>query len=273
MVPKKTQNGKLEDKVAIVTGAGRGIGESIAVAMAEQGARIAVVEVSDQRCKETADKITEMGGKAIYLKADVSVWTEVEKAVAAVIDRFGCVDILVNNAGIGQVENFLDGDRKRWQRIIAVDLMGVAFFSRAVLDDMIKRKAGKIVNISSNAGIFPCARQVIYSAAKGGVVSFTRSLASEMAPYHINVNAICPGSVETPMYMKAHDILPDDLKPYQRRMQDDIPWGRLASPKEIARLAVFLASDDSDYITGQCISVDGGASHYPNVSIEYPYVS
>jgi 2-hydroxycyclohexanecarboxyl-CoA dehydrogenase len=273
MVPKERQNGKLEDKIAIVTGAGRGIGESIAAAMAEEGARVAVVEVSDQRCKETTDKIIKMGGQAMSLKVDVAVWMEVEEAVSTVISRFGRVDILINNAGIGQIENFLDGDRKRWERIIAVDLMGVAFFSRAVLHDMVKRKAGKIVNISSNAGIFPCARQVIYSAAKGGVVSFTKSLASEMAPYHINVNAICPGSVETPLYMKAHDLLPDHLKPYQRKMQDDIPWGRLASPEEIARLAVFLTSDESKYITGQCISIDGGASHYPNISTEYPYVS
>jgi NAD(P)-dependent dehydrogenase (short-subunit alcohol dehydrogenase family) len=273
MVHEGHQRGKLEDKVAIVTGAGRGIGEAIARAMAEEGARVAVVEVSDQRCKETADKIIRMGGQAMPLKVDVAVWAEVEKAVAAVISRFGRVDVLVNNAGIGQVEKFLDGDRKRWEKIIAVDLMGVMFFSQAVLHDMVKRKAGKIVNISSNTGKFPCGLQVAYSTAKGGVVSFTRSLASEMAPYHINVNAICPGHVETPMYMKAHDLLPDHLKPYQRKMQSDIPWGRLARPEEVARLAVFLASDDSEYITGQCISIDGGASHYPNVSAEFPYVS
>jgi len=273
MVHEGHHSGKLEDKIAIVTGAGRGIGESIAIAMAKEGARVAVVEVSEQRCRETTDKIMTVGGQAISLKVDVAVWAEVEKAVTTVINRLGRVDVLVNNAGIGQVENFLDGDRQRWEKIIAVDLMGVIFFSRAVLPDMVKRKAGKIVNISSNAGLFPCARQVIYSAAKGGVVSFTRSLASEMAPYRINVNAICPGSIETPMYMKAYDIMPDHLKPYQKRMQSDIPWGRLGSADEVARLAVFLASDDSEYVTGQCISIDGGASHYPNVSIDFPYVS
>ncbi|MEW6263580.1 MAG: glucose 1-dehydrogenase [Thermodesulfobacteriota bacterium] len=269
---KKDQHGRLVGKVALVTGGGRGIGQVIAMAMAAEGAKVAVAEVSERRCKETDDKIIEMGGDAISVQVDVSVWADVEKTVRTVVERFERVDILVNNAGIGQVENFLDGVNERWEKLIAVNLMGSLFFSRAVLGDMVQRKAGKIINISSNAGLFPCARQVVYSAAKGGVVAFTKSLASEMAPYHININAICPGHVETPMYMKAQDILPDHLKPYQRRMQNDIPWGRLAEPNEVARLAVFLASDDAGYITGQCISIDGGAFHYPNVSKDFPYV-
>jgi len=272
MESREHPGGKLKDKVAIVTGAGRGIGESIAAAMSREGAIIAVVEVSDQRCKETTDKIIGMGGQAISLKVDVSAWADVEKAVQTVVEKFGSVDILVNNAGIGQVENFMDGDIKRWERIIAVDLMGVIYFSRAVLDGMMKQKAGKIVNISSNAGRYACPRQVVYSAAKGAVMSFTQSLASEMAPYKVHVNAICPGNVDTPMYMKAHDLLPDHLKPYQRKMQIDIPWGRLASPEEIAALTVFLSSDDSNYLTGQCISIDGGATHYPTIALEPPYV-
>lgn len=265
-------NGRLKNNIAVITGAGRGIGEAIASAMAQEGAKVVAIEVSEKRCQEIVQKVRGESGEIMSVCADVSNRSDIEKAVEAVSHRYEKIDILVNNAAIMMVENFMDGEIKRWEQIISVNLTGLILFSQAVLKDMMKRRSGKIINIASLAGLVPCARQVVYSAAKGGVVSFTRSLAAEMAPYHINVNAICPGSVETPKYLEALNVLPEHLKPYQQRMQRDIPWGRVARPAEIADLAVFLASENSRYITGQCIAVDGGGSHFPNVSMSYPYI-
>lgn len=250
--------------VAIVTGAGRGMGKATAEAMAKEGARIAVVDISDQRVKDSADGINKAGGQAIPIRVDVSNSDEVKEAVGTVLEQFGRVDILVNNAGIGQVENFLDGNEERWDRIIAVNLRGPVILSRAVLDGMVERKRGKIINIASIAGLIPCNGQVVYSASKGGLVAFTRSLAAEMAPHHININAICPGHVETPLFAKGRELLPPHLMPYYRQLESGIPWGRMGLAEDIAGVAVFLASDDSEYITGQCISVAGGVTHFPD---------
>ena len=256
---------KLKDKVAIVTGAGRGIGKATADALAKEGAKIAALEISEQRAKESADAINKAGGEAIAIRMDVSNSDEIKEAVATVIKHFGRVDILVNNAGIGQIEHFLDGNEERWEKLIAVNFTGLMMLTRAVLVGMAKQKSGKIVNIASDAGILPADKQVVYGAAKGGVVAFTRNLAPEIAKYKVNINAICPGNIETPLFVKGRDLVPDEFKPYYRGMETDIPWGRLGTAEDIAKAVLFLVSDDSDYITGQYLRVDGGVSHYPSV--------
>ena len=247
---------KLKDRVAIVTGAGRGIGLAIAEAMAKEGAKVVVAEVADQRGEEAANEISKAGGQATFMKVDVTNSSEIKTVVETVLEKFGKIDILVNNAALGQWENFLDGDEQRWDRLIDVNLKGVILFTRAVLDNMVERKYGKIVNIASGAGIVGTNGQVVYAASKGGVVAFTRSLAAEMGPHHININAICPGFTETPMSVRGVELAPD----YFQKMIENTPLGRPAHPDDHAKLAVFLASDDSEYITGQSIFVDGGVS-------------
>lgn len=247
---------KLRDRVAIVTGAGRGIGQAIAEAMAKEGAKIVVAEVSEQRGNKIAAEIKQAGGQAVFIKLDVSNSNEIKAAVENILKQFGKIDILVNNAALGQAESFLEGDEQRWDKVISVNLKGLILMTRAVVDNMIERKSGKIVNIASSTASVGTDHQVVYGASKGGVAAFTRGLAQEMAAYHINVNAINPGFVETPMSDRGRELLPD----YFQKMVGSIPWGRPGRPDDIAKVAVFLASDDSEYVTGQCIMVDGGQS-------------
>lgn len=245
---------KLEGKVAIVTGAGSGIGRVIAMALAQEGSRVVIAERDKELGKRVAAEIISDGGKAIQRKVDVSKGSEVNEVVKDILVQFGKIDILVNNAGIARVENFLDGEEWRWDRILAVNLKGIILFSRAVLESMVKQNYGKIVNISSIVGETGAPYQVVYSASKGGIIAFTKSLAKEMAPYKINVNCICPGMIETQLMKVALETRPNLF----RSNIDRIPLGRLGKPEDIAAITVFLVSDEAEYIVGQAICVDGG---------------
>jgi 2-hydroxycyclohexanecarboxyl-CoA dehydrogenase len=224
--------------------------------MAKEGASVVVAEAADQRGAESAAEIRNAGGQAVFMKVDVTNSSAIRAVVEEVLKEFGKIDILVNNAGIMQVEGFLEGDEQRWDKIIATNLKGVILFSRAVLDCMVERRSGKIINVASTAGLIGTPNQVVYGATKGGVVAFTRGLGAEMAGYHINVNAICPGFTETEAGAKRKK----EEAEYFAKKAESNPWGRIAYPYDHAKLAVFLASDEAEYITCQCISVNGGAS-------------
>ncbi len=243
--------GKLDDKVAIVTGAGRGIGRGIVEKLAAEGARVVVSDVAEGPARETAAAI---GGKALGLRADVTSKESVEALVKEVMDRFGRIDILVNNAGWDKVQPFLESNESDWEKVIAINLYGTLHCCKAVLPVMVSQGYGKVVNIGSDAGRVGSSGEAVYSAAKGGIIAFTRTLAREMARYKINVNCICPGPADTPLFAE----LGQDNPRLREALEKAIPFRRLARPEDIANAVAFLASDEAAYITGQTLSVSGG---------------
>lgn len=243
---------QLTDKVALVTGASRGIGRAIALLMAKQGADVVVnYSGSEGAAQETVDAILAMGRKAIKIKANVGNAEEVAAMVDEAHTTFGRIDILVNNTGItrdGLLMRMKDSD---WDDVININLKGVYLMTKAVSKIMMKQRSGKIVNMTSVVGVTGNAGQANYSASKAGVIGFTKTCAKELASRGITVNAIAPGFIHTDMT----DVLPDKVKD---AMVHTIPLGRMAEPDEVAAVAAFLVSDMSSYITGQVINVDGG---------------
>ena len=245
---------KLKDKVAIVTGSSKGIGRGIALALAKEGCKVVVNGTTDT-VYDVAKEIEAIGSEALVVKADISDSKEVEAMVKATIEKFGRIDILVNNAGVLPPSLLVEMKEEDWDRTIRVNLRGYFLCAKAVLPKMIEQKYGKIINISSIAGTvigLPTASH--YCTTKGGEVGLTKTLALEVAKYGINVNAIAPGAIRTRMLEGALK----ELNMSEEQMVKMIPLGRIGEPEDIAKAAVFLASDDSSYITGQTIIVDGG---------------
>ena len=243
--------GRLDDKVAIVTGAGRGIGRGIVEKLAAEGARVVVSDVAEGSARETAAAI---GGKAVGLWADVTSKESVEAMVREVMDRFGRIDVLVNNAGWDKVQPFLESNESDWEKVIAINLYGTLRCCKAVLPVMVAQGYGKVVNIGSDAGRVGSSGEAVYSAAKGGVIAFTKTLAREMARYKINVNCVCPGPADTPLFTEIGGENPK----LREALHKAIPFRRLARPEDLAHAVAFLASDEAEYITGQTLSVSGG---------------
>jgi NAD(P)-dependent dehydrogenase (short-subunit alcohol dehydrogenase family) len=245
---------RLKDKVAIVTGAGAGIGRAIALLFSEEGAKVVVAEVLEDRGLETVSLITEKGNQALFIKTDVRDLNDIQRAVSETVREFGRIDVLVNNAGVLQYLPFVQVTEEDWDRIIDINLKGTFFFAQAAAKEMIRARQGaKIINMSSIASEVAIEFQSHYMASKGGVRMLTKGMALELAPYGINVNALAPGTIETEMTRQ-------DLEDPTIREEaiDAIPLGRIGMPLDVARAALFLATEESDYITGDMIFVEGG---------------
>jgi 3-oxoacyl-[acyl-carrier protein] reductase len=242
---------QLQERVAIVTGASRGIGRAVALALAEQGAKVVVnYASSSMAADEVVKTILEMGGNAIALQADVSKADQVDKLIEQTQEKFGRIDILVNNAGITRDTLLLRMKPEDWQAVIDLNLTGVFLCTRAVSKIMLKQRSGRIMNIASVAGQMGNPGQANYSAAKAGVIGFTKTVAKELASRGVTVNAVAPGFIETDMTSNLTNT---------EEILKLIPLGRYGTPEEIAGMVRFLAADSAAaYITGQVFNVDGG---------------
>ncbi|MEM3186068.1 MAG: glucose 1-dehydrogenase [Conexivisphaerales archaeon] len=247
---------KLADKVAIVTGAASGIGREIARVFASEGAKVVAVDINYDGVLALSKEIE---SDAIAVKADVSIKDDVERMVKEAIDRYGRVDILVNNAGIQTVRRFLDLKEDEWRRVIDVNLTGAFLCLQMVAREMVaKGVEGSIVNISSIHGYIPRIMKIHYDASKSGLIMLTKETALELAPYHIRVNCIAPGIIDTPMNKEVLAI-PEKKK----SMIERVPLKRIGEAMDVANAALFLVSQESSYITGAVIPVDGGLSLHP----------
>ena len=241
----------LKDKVALITGASRGIGKACAIAFAREGAKLALCATNPSLLEQTCSEIEQQfGQKPIHFVFDVRDSAKVNETVKKTLDTFSRIDILVNNAGTTRDQLLALMSEEDWDFVLSTNLKSVFLFTKAVTKPMIRQKGGRIINISSVVGMIGNAGQANYAASKGGVIAFTKSAAKELAKRNITVNAIAPGFVQTDMTA--------NLGEKAVEMQSLIPLGRLGKPEEIASVALFLASDLSNYITGQVIGVDGG---------------
>lgn len=244
---------RIKDRVAIVTGGDRGIGRAIALRFAREGAHIAIANRDEGRGRETVREIEGLGGKAAAVRTDLRRVAEIEAMVEAVVRQFGRIDILVNNAGVGAGKKALELTEDDWDQVIDTNLKGLFFCCQKVAPVMIRQKRGKIINVSSILAEVGFAGMAHYCASKAGVKLLTQGLAIDLAPHGIQVNAIGPGTIETDLNRATLAI------PHERQVRlARIPMGRLGAPEDIPGAAVFLASDDSNYMTGQTIYVDGG---------------
>jgi 3-oxoacyl-[acyl-carrier protein] reductase len=242
----------LQGKVALVTGASRGIGRAIALELARQGAKVAVNYAgSEAKANEVVEEIKKMGQEAVAIQADVSSAEAVERMVKTVLEQFSCIDILVNNAGITRDNLLMRMKEEEWDQVINTNLKGVFHCIKAVTRPMMKQRYGRIVNIASIVGISGNPGQANYVAAKAGVIGLTKTAARELASRNITVNAVAPGFITTDMT----DSLSDELK---AEMLKQIPLARFGEPEDIAKVVAFLVSDAASYMTGQTLHVDGG---------------
>lgn len=246
---------KLDDKVALVTGAGSGIGREIARTFAGEGASLALVDFNPDGLRETLSLLPEGEERFMTVTADIRKVPEIEDAVRRVVEKFGGIDILVNNAGTQVTLPIGSVTEDDWNRVVDTNLRGTYFMTQQVFNVMRPRHYGRIVNLSSLAAIMGSSFLSVYAASKGGIYSLTRALAAEMAGSNITVNAICPGFINTPMIAESMEI--DELR---EMVLDQTPLERVGEPRDVAGLALFLASDDASFITGQAIPVDGGLS-------------
>ncbi len=241
----------LNGKVALITGGAKGIGKEIALLFAKEGANIVICDVELEEAQKTAKEIQDLGRESLAFKVDVTDSASVQGAVDKILDKFKKLDILINNAGITKDNLILRMSEADWDKVIAVNLKGAFICTKIVSKVMLKQRYGKILSLSSIIGIMGNSGQANYSASKAGIIGLTKSVAKELAPRGICVNAIAPGFIKTEMT----DRLSEDI---QKKMLSVIPLGRFGQPKDVAELSLFLSSESSSYITGQVIQIDGG---------------
>jgi len=248
---------RLVGKVAIITGAGAGIGFATALLFAKEGAKVVVADCDPEKGAEAVSLIREKGGEAIFIQVDVSKADNVKDMVETTVERYGKLDILVNNAGIYSQADVVETEEDDWDRILNVNLKGVFLCSKYSIPEMIKGGGGSIVNIGSEAGIVGIKNQVAYNVSKSGVIALTKSTAIDFAAHNIRVNCVCPGTTETPLVKAALKKAPDPAAA-RRALEQVRPANRLGRPEEIAAGILYLASDESPYATGAILSIDGG---------------
>ena len=241
--------GKLDHKIAIVTGAGQGIGKAISERLAADGATVVVTDINEAAAKETA---AALGNDSVGIHTDVTDRYSVNAMVDRVKAQLGRIDILVNNAGWDKAEPFVDSEPETWDRVIAINLYGVLNTSKAVLPIMAEQGAGRVVNLGSDAGRAGSSGEAVYSAAKGGVIAFTKATAREMARSQVAINCVCPGPTDTALFASMGG------EKLREALTKAIPFRRLGQPEDIANAVAFFASDEAAYITGQTVSVSGG---------------
>jgi len=244
---------RLHDRVAIVTGAGSGIGRAISTRAAREGAAVVVADIAVDGGRGTVAEIEQLGGTATFVEANVASAGDVDRLAKAAIDAHGRIDILVNNAAIGGGDDILATDEATWDHVVSVVLKSVYLCSRAVLPSMLEQGRGAIVNISSVNGLYGLGEEA-YSAAKAGVINLTQNLAIRYASRGVRVNVICPGTIRTPIWQRRVDRTPDIFE----RLTAWYPVGRVGEPDDVAAAAVFLASDEAGFVNGAVLPVDGG---------------
>ena len=242
---------ELNNRIVIVTGAASGIGRGIATRIAAAGATVVVADLDETKSQETA---AALGNGSVGIAVDVTDRAKVDAMTAQVIDTFGRIDVLVNNAGWDKVEPFMDSMPETWDRVIAINLIGTLNCTQSVATHMIAASSGAVISIGSDAGRVGSSGEAVYSAAKGGIISFTKTFAREVARHQITANCVCPGPADTPLFA---EISADNPK-LRTALEKAIPMRRLAHPDDLANAVAFFASPDSAYITGQTLSVSGG---------------